>query len=139
MLLHLPIAIAATLSPVLVSDTAVPQFDIARECRFEGEEIVEFGRCSEDERAAFLDLQKTWAEYANADKRTCTASVTIGGFVSYVELLTCLEMARDVKSGDSSSRGQQATEARRSHGPSPAAGVGKDPITSEKAPDKGIR
>ena len=35
MLLHLPIVILATLSPVAVSDT-VPQFDIARECRSEG-------------------------------------------------------------------------------------------------------
>ena len=35
MLLHLPIAILATVSPVAVSDT-VPKFDIVRECRFEG-------------------------------------------------------------------------------------------------------
>jgi hypothetical protein len=35
MLLHLPIVILATFSPVTVSDT-VPKFDIVRECRFEG-------------------------------------------------------------------------------------------------------
>ncbi len=35
MLLHLPIAILATLSPIHVSDT-VPTFDIVRECRYEG-------------------------------------------------------------------------------------------------------
>ena len=35
MLLRLPIAIMATLSPVAVCDF-VPQFDIVRECRFEG-------------------------------------------------------------------------------------------------------
>jgi hypothetical protein len=35
MLLHLPIAILVTLSPITVSDT-VPNFDIVRECRFEG-------------------------------------------------------------------------------------------------------
>jgi hypothetical protein len=34
MLLHLPIAILATLSPIAVSDT-VPKFDTVRECRIE--------------------------------------------------------------------------------------------------------
>jgi hypothetical protein len=33
MLLHLPIAFLATLSPIPVSNT-VPTFDIVRECRF---------------------------------------------------------------------------------------------------------
>jgi hypothetical protein len=41
MLLHLPIAIMATFSPVAVSDT-VPKFEIARACRFESGSIVEF-------------------------------------------------------------------------------------------------
>jgi hypothetical protein len=39
MLLHLPIIVLATLSPVAVSDT-VPKLDIVRECRFEGESTV---------------------------------------------------------------------------------------------------
>ena len=93
MLLHLPIAIAATLSPIVVS-AAVPQFDIARECRFEGGSIVEFGRCSEDERAAFLELQNAWTQFAGADQKNCVASTRIGDFASYVELLVCLKMAR---------------------------------------------
>ena len=57
MLLHLPIAIMATLSPVSVSDT-VPKFDIVRECRLEGGSTVEFDRCSEDEGAALGELQQ---------------------------------------------------------------------------------
>jgi hypothetical protein len=44
MLLHLPIAILVTLSPITVSDT-VPKFDIVRECRLEGGSIIEFDRC----------------------------------------------------------------------------------------------
>ena len=39
MLLHLPIIVLATLSPVAVSDT-VPNLDIVSECRFEGESTV---------------------------------------------------------------------------------------------------
>jgi hypothetical protein len=41
MLLHLPIAIMATLSPVAVSDT-VPKFEIASACRFASGSTVEF-------------------------------------------------------------------------------------------------
>ena len=51
MLLHLPIAILATLSPIPVSDT-VPTFDIARECRYEGGSAANVERCSQDETAA---------------------------------------------------------------------------------------
>jgi len=45
MLLHLPIAILATLSPIHVSDT-VPSFDIVRECRYEGGSAANVVRCS---------------------------------------------------------------------------------------------
>jgi hypothetical protein len=96
MLLHLPIIILATLSPVAVSNT-VPKFDIVRECRFEGELTVEFDRCQQDEAAALEQLRSGWMQFIFGDKSTCLTAATIGGFASYVELLTCLEMARDVK------------------------------------------
>ena len=138
MLLHLPIAIAATLSPIVVSD-AMPQFDIARECRFEDGSIVEFGRCSEDERAAFLELQNAWTQFAGANQKNCVASTRIGGFASYVELLVCLKMARDAENEYRGSRGPQTTEAMRPHAPGVTVGVGHDPTTPEQAPGKATR
>jgi hypothetical protein len=138
MLLHLPIAILATLSPVAVSDT-VPKFDIASECRFEGGSIVELDRCSEDEGAALRELQRAWAQFARADKRNCIASAAIGGFASYVELLTCLEMARDAKNGDSNPSGPQTTEAMRLHAVGVTVGVGHDPASPRQMPDQGNR
>ena len=95
MLLHLPIAIMVTLSPIPVSNT-VPTFDMVRECRFEAGSMIDFDRCSRDEAIALRQLQQAWTEFAGADKKTCVGESTIGGFASYVELLTCLEMARDV-------------------------------------------
>ena len=89
MLLHLPIAILVTLSPVAVSDT-VPKFDIVRECRFEGGSTTEFDRCSDDESAALRQLETEWAQCVGVDRRQCMATATIGGVASYVELLTCL-------------------------------------------------
>ena len=93
MLLHIPIAIMATLSPIAVSDS-VPQFDIARKCGFEGGSTVIFRRCSQDETAALSQLRAKWTEFGSAEQKTCMGETTIGSFASYVELLTCLEMTR---------------------------------------------
>jgi hypothetical protein len=97
MLLHLPIVLMATFSPVAVSDT-VPKFDIVKECRFEGASSVEYDRCSNDEGSALRVLVTGWSKFTGADKKSCVAMTTVGGFASYVELLTCLEMARDSRS-----------------------------------------
>ena len=93
MLLHLPIATLAAFSPVAISD-AVPKFDIVRECRFEGGSTVEFDHCSDDESAALRQLETEWAQFAGVDRRQCIAMATIGGFASYVELLTCIQDAQ---------------------------------------------
>jgi hypothetical protein len=95
MLLHLPIAIMVTLSPIAVSDS-VPQFDIVRECRLEDGETATLDRCSQDETAALSELKTQWEKFSSVDRKTCMATTTVGGFASYVDLLTCLEMARDV-------------------------------------------
>jgi hypothetical protein len=95
MLLHLPIAILATLLPITVS-SSVPHFDIARECRYEGGSTAIFERCSQDETTALAQLRTEWAQFADSDQKACMVTTTTGGFASYVELLTCLEMARDV-------------------------------------------
>ena len=95
MLVHLPIVILATLSPIAVSDTT-PKFDIAKECRFESETSSNVDRCSRDEADALEKLRAEWPQFAEADRRACLVEATVGGFASYVELLICLEMARDV-------------------------------------------
>jgi hypothetical protein len=132
MLLHLPIVILATLSPIAVSDT-VPKFDTVRECSFEGGPSVDVARCSRDEAAALRQLQETWAQYTGADRKDCTTETTIGGFASYVELLSCLEMTRDVENADNNSRGPSANPELRPMRPAPhgvTVGVGDGPISS---------
>jgi hypothetical protein len=132
MFLHLPIAILATFSPIAVSDT-VPKFDTVRECRIEGGPTVDVARCSRDEVVALRQLQEAWAQYAGADRKTCTTEATIGDFASYVELLTCLEMARDAKSADNNARGPRVNPELRPMRPGPlgvAVGVGDGPFSS---------
>ena len=128
MLLHLPIAILAAFSPVTVSD-AVPKFDIVRECRFEGGATVEFDRCSQDEAAALEQLKANWTQFTGVDKSTCLSVTTVAGFASYVELLTCLEMARDLAKADDSPRGPTKPQLMQPGRPGSTVGVGRGPTT----------
>jgi hypothetical protein len=131
MLLHLPIAILATLSPIPVSDT-VPTFDTVKECRFEAGSVVDFDRCSRDEAVALRQLQQAWTKFAGADKKTCVGETAIGGFVSYVELLTCLEMSSDVRKDnhDAPDPGTGTESSPQLAQPGVTVGVGHDPIRS---------
>jgi len=96
MLLHLPIVILTSLHPTLVADT-VPKFDIARECRSEGGSQSMQQTCVNDETQARNQLQTEWTQFGARDKTQCNQETSTDGSPSYVELLTCLEMARDVK------------------------------------------
>jgi hypothetical protein len=126
MLLHLPIVILTAFSPIAVSD-AVPNFDIVKECRFESYSTVQFDRCRQDEADARAQLMASWPQFVVDDRSTCTAATTTGGFASYVELLTCLEMAQDATNADSRPHGPQTTEAMRLRAPGVTVGGGHDP------------
>ncbi len=62
-----------------------------------GEPSVGFERCMESERQDRVQLQKVWSSFAPEDRKHCVAETKMGGESSYTELITCLEMARDVK------------------------------------------
>jgi len=96
MLIHLPIVILASLHPVAVADT-VPKFDIVRECRAEGGSQSEQNRCADDEKQALSQLHTEWMQFGAGDVAECNREANTDSTPSYVELLTCLEMARDVK------------------------------------------
>jgi hypothetical protein len=96
MLAHLPIVILASFPLTTVAD-GVPKFDIARECRAEGGTKAILERCATDEAQARDQLQPQWLQFNFHDKTGCLAETNADGTPSYVELLTCLEMARDVK------------------------------------------
>jgi hypothetical protein len=103
MFLHLPVVILTTLSPIAISDT-VPKFDIAKECHFESESSAVYERCAQDETDARRKLETEWPEFIGAHRSSCLVETTIGDSASYVELLICLEMARDVDKEDANAR-----------------------------------
>jgi hypothetical protein len=85
---------------VLAADP-VPKFDTGPSCRSAGAAVVMATRdtaaCERDEITARATLEKEWSQFTPSDQARCVRLVTLGGGPSYVELLTCLEMAKQVK------------------------------------------
>jgi len=53
--------------------------------------------CLDSEQGVRNELVKQWPKFDRADKTSCVNESEMGGESSYTELLTCLEMARDVR------------------------------------------
>jgi hypothetical protein len=70
--------------------------------------------CLDSEKAIRDQLVKEWPSFAPPDKTACTNESRMGGESSYTELLTCLEMARDVRSMNATEKSgnTQASPAR---------------------------
>jgi hypothetical protein len=68
--------------------------------------------CLQSEKETREELVKRWSSFSATDKDHCINESKMGGDSSYTELLTCLEMARDVRNLGSS-RDNPATVTRR--------------------------
>jgi hypothetical protein len=73
---------------------------------------VEKKNCLDSENEIRDQLQKQWSSFSPADKVACTSEATMGGDSSYTELLTCLEMARDVRTMRSESHTEPQVPGR---------------------------
>ena len=85
----------------------------------EGLGNVTFDECMEAERTDRQTIIKEWSTFSAEDRRHCVAESTMGGESSYTEMLTYLEMARDVRALKSeaanSAPGSQALPAPVGH------------------------
>jgi hypothetical protein len=80
----------------------VPKLDVAPTCRMESSQIeTDAQSCMKDEQDARGQLVRQWTQFHNADKDTCVGLTETGGSSSYVELLTCLEMASEARKSPS--------------------------------------
>ena len=101
MAISVPIMILGSLA-ITVADT-VPKFDIARGCRVENTassglaEELPLKKCVSDEQQALQELQTQWSQFSNSDRATCTATTNTSDTPSYVELLICLQEAKEVR------------------------------------------
>jgi hypothetical protein len=55
-----------------------------------------FAQCVKSEQAVRQKLVSEWRTFRPTEKATCLGSEK-GGYASYTDLLTCLEMARDAR------------------------------------------
>ena len=79
----------------------VPSFDVAPSCRAAvsiGTRATPFTACIQKEKEAHDQLKAQWAQLTQANKAHCIEACNCGGLpTSYVELLTCLQMANDAR------------------------------------------
>jgi len=72
----------------------LPHFDIVASCRGTSNGMGATPRtCTADEENARDELARRWTQFEPAKKTHCTQVSSMSGFQSYVELITCLEMA----------------------------------------------
>jgi hypothetical protein len=96
-----------------------------------------FQRCMESEHVVREQLKQVWAGFSTGDKKHCVALAKTGGLPSYTELITCLEMVRDVRALRSAAAPASAadTTTPASSSSMPSAESASQP-TSTKEPPK---
>ena len=62
-----------------------------------GLQQTSFEQCVKSEQDTREQLKNEWSTFTTADKTSCVALAKTGGESSYTELITCMEMARDVR------------------------------------------
>ncbi len=103
----LPTALALGAQLMLTVADSVPNLDVEQVCEgiarqggvtFRDPAIAkEKQNCIDSEKATREELVKQWSSFSSSDKISCVNESKMGGESSYTELLTCLEMARDVR------------------------------------------
>ena len=96
---------ALCLSGLSARSDDIPTLDVNPVCHgiaMQGEleaglQQTSFQQCVQSEQATREQIKKEWSTFSSADKSHCVALAKTGGESSYTELITCMEMARDVR------------------------------------------
>jgi hypothetical protein len=89
---------AAALAVVMGLATAAefPAISIERTCSaakpLDAEDTRPVENCTREERDARSQLEAQWATFPENNRRLCVEQTSIGGYPSYVDVLTCLQM-----------------------------------------------
>ena len=96
---------AVCLSGLSARSDDIPTLDVNPVCHgiaMQGEleaglQKTSFQECVKSEQDVRQQIKKEWSTFSTADKTHCVSLAKTGGESSYTELITCLEMARDVR------------------------------------------
>jgi hypothetical protein len=84
----------------LAAVDGVPNFSVEPSCRAAAQQAAAADQitvCRNSEQRAHDEIARQWPQLNAADRAQCVPAVTAGGQPTYTELLTCLEMARDIR------------------------------------------
>ena len=90
-------AVAIGVGLLLPAADEVPTYNLSPSCRSETINAASDRSCLGDEQHARDRLLGQWSQFAPADKANCLQVEDTAGAPSYVELLTCLQMAAAAK------------------------------------------
>lgn len=94
-----PCAVVAILVAAPALADAVPNLDVEKTCRSAQvantsiSDQANYDGCLRSERDARKEAERQWGTYTTAAKRQCEDQFKAGGYPSYVEMVTCLELA----------------------------------------------
>jgi hypothetical protein len=150
---------AIAIATMIVSSTLsarsqdIPTLDVKPVCRGiasqsadpgvgQGSQDQTYRQCIETEQATREQIEKEWPTFSAADKRHCVVLATTGGESSNTELLTCLEMARDVRILRSAAAASSSSADKSKPTPSPPtttvqpppAGTAAQPTPQKESP-----
>jgi hypothetical protein len=100
LLLLAPLVIAAPF--IALAADELPKFDTSKSCKaafsaYTGADKAGYETCLKEETAAGAQISSTWAQWPARDRAHCAQLAALGGTPSYIEMLTCLQIARDTK------------------------------------------
>lgn len=95
--LSTPMALAAELPSLDVAPLCHGIADQGADPLQAGDQSVTFSQCMQSEQRDRGTVAKEWSGFSPLSQQVCTDEAMAGGDSSYTDLLTCLEMARDVK------------------------------------------
>jgi len=97
---------AAIVAMTFIVDVAeqIPKLDLKRTCGGANSDT-----CVKSETAARDQLAEQWSKFPVAERTRCLRLTTISDMPSYVQVIICLEMARDAR--QSSSGAQEPTSS----------------------------
>lgn len=127
----------AVLSGPALAEDGPPRLDVESTCKSAQRAQVSISEnasldgCLRSERGAHDELKKNWGKFPEAAKTQCSQQYKAGGSPSYVELVTCLELA----SGTVPSQGKdQGAESAVGGGRAPVEGRSGTGLTREPSP-----
>jgi len=100
--LLLGLCIGATMAGglALAAVDGVPNFNVDPSCQAAAQQAAAADSitvCRNSEQRARDEIARQWRQLNAADKAQCVPAAAAGGNPTYTELLTCLEMARDIR------------------------------------------